>query len=63
MANKKRVYQADVMALPPIKMVLGDIPNPDPERTGKPKAKAGKPNRELEHAVQRLIMHLKDEAE
>lgn len=63
MANKKRVYQADVMALPPIKMVLGDIPNPDPERTRKPKAKADKPNRELENAVQRLIMHLKDKAE
>ena len=63
MTNKKRVYQADVMALPPIKMVLGEIPSPDPERTRKPASKAGKPNRELEDAVQRLILHLKEKPE
>jgi hypothetical protein len=63
MANKKRVYQANVMALPPIKMVLGEIPNPDPERTRKPAEKAGKPNCELEDAVQRLILHLKEKPE
>ncbi len=63
MANKKRVYHAEVMALPPIKMVLGEIPNPDPERTRKPTAKTGKPNQELESAVQRLILHLKDKSE
>jgi hypothetical protein len=63
MANKKRVYQADVMALPPIKMVLGEIPNPNPERTRKPGGKTDKPNRELEAAVQRLIHHLKEKPE
>lgn len=63
MANKKRVYQSDVMALPPIKMVLGDIPSPDPERTRKPNAKPGKPSRELENAIQRLIVYLKEKTE
>jgi hypothetical protein len=63
MANKKRVYQADVMALPPIKMVLGEIPSPDPERTRKPGKKNDMPERELENAVQRLIMHLKEKPE
>jgi hypothetical protein len=26
-----RVFEADVMALPPLRLVLGDVPSPDPE--------------------------------
>jgi hypothetical protein len=63
MANKKRVYQAEVMALPPIKMVLGEIPNPNPDRTRKPDGKTNKPDHELESAVQRLILHFRDKSE
>ena len=59
MNNKKRVYQAEAMALPPIKMVLGDIPAPIPSHRIKPADKPLKDNYELESAVQRLIIHLK----
>jgi len=62
MANKKRVhhYQMEVTALPPLKMVLGEIPIPSPDKKRKPAETTGKPNREMENAVQRLILHLKE---
>ncbi len=30
MNEKKQVYQSTSMALPPLKMVLGELPEPDP---------------------------------
>lgn len=60
MAEKKksmRTYESEAMALPPLKMVLGDVPDPDvslPARTG------SKMDRKMESAVQKLISHLKD---
>lgn len=59
MAEKKRVYESDMMGLPPLRLVLGDVPSPDPER-GKPGQKPNKPGRELELPVKKLIAHLKD---
>jgi hypothetical protein len=31
MTDKKHVYESNVIALPPLKMVLGEIPEPDPD--------------------------------
>ena len=33
MAEKQRLhrYEAETMALPPLRMVLGEVPNPDPQ--------------------------------
>jgi len=60
MPEKKRVFESEVIALPPIKMVLGEVPSPDAERIRKPGERLPKPSRAMENAVQRLIMHLKD---
>jgi hypothetical protein len=59
MADKKRVYKSEVLALPPLRMVLGEVPSPDPERR-KSNKPALKP-REMESTVKRIIAHLKDE--
>ncbi|MBN2387217.1 MAG: hypothetical protein JXB85_09360 [Anaerolineales bacterium] len=57
MAEKKHVYKAEVMALPPIKMVLGEIPSPDP----KSRHPIRRPGRETREAVTKLIGFLKEE--
>ncbi len=60
MVEKKksmRTYEAEVMALPPLKMVLGDVPDPD---VSQPARSASKMDRKMESAVQKLISHLKD---
>jgi hypothetical protein len=59
MTEKKHVYQAEVIALPPLKMVLGEIPSPDPE--WRRKRQPQKPSREMETTVKRLIAHLKED--
>ena len=60
MANKKRMYEADVMALPPLRMVLGDVPIPDPAGRRKTNHKQEHAP-ELEGTVKKLIAHLKDD--
>jgi len=30
--KQKRVYEFQCMALPPLRLVIGDIPNPDPDK-------------------------------
>jgi hypothetical protein len=60
MAEKKkstRTYESEVMALPPLKMVLGDVPDPD---VNQPNRSGSKMDRKMESAVQKLISHLKD---
>lgn len=59
MAEKKRVYESDVMALPPLRLVLGDIPSPDPADRRKAQGKQ-KPEHEMEATVKKLIAHLKE---
>jgi hypothetical protein len=59
MAEKKRVYESDVMALPPLRLVLGDVPSPDPDGRRKAQNKQ-KANREIESTVKKLIAHLKE---
>ena len=59
MSDKKRIYEADFMALPPLRMVLGDVPAPDPDRRRKVQQDQVV-NREMETSVKKLIAHLKE---
>jgi len=61
MTEKKHIYEAEVMALPPLRMVLGEVPSPDPEGRRKSNQPALKSNREMVVPVKRLIAHLKEE--
>jgi hypothetical protein len=59
MADKKHMYESNVMSLPPLRLVLGDVPSPDPE--GRRRIHNGqKPDREMESTVKKLIAHLKE---
>ena len=59
MDEKKRVYEAETLALPPLRMVLGDVPSPDPV---KPRFKNPYQlkNRDMIIPVKRLIAHLEE---
>ncbi len=59
MIDKKHLYEAETMALPPLHMVLGDVPSPDPEGQGKGHTSPLKPSTDLIVPVKRLIEHLK----
>jgi hypothetical protein len=62
MDEKKRiVYDADVMGLPPLRLVIGDVPAPDPDRRNKPNQSTFTTNREKKGTVKRIIAHLEDE--
>jgi hypothetical protein len=61
MAEKKRIYEAEVMALPPLRLVLGDVPAPDPAFRHKAIQEIQTLNPEIAGTVKRLIAHLKDE--
>jgi hypothetical protein len=61
MAEKKRVYEAQVMNLPPLRLVLGDVPVPDPAGLRKSGKEQRKLDSEMEGTVKRLIAHLKDD--
>lgn len=50
-------YESEVIALLPLKMVLGDIPSPNPE--GWRRKPLQKPGLEMKDIVNRLIVHLK----
>jgi hypothetical protein len=60
MADKKHVYEAKVMGLPPLRLVLGDIPVPATERHHQAGQKQQKMDRKMEGTVKRLIAHLKE---
>ena len=61
MTEKKHMYETEVMGLPPLRMVLGEVPSPDPEGRSKSNRQSLKTNREIIVPVKRLIAHLKDE--
>jgi hypothetical protein len=61
MDEKKRVYDSAVMALPPLRLVIGDIPNPDPDRLNRSNQQMRKANREKEGTVKRIIAHLEED--
>jgi hypothetical protein len=57
MDEKKRVYESEVMALPPLRMVLGEVPSPDPIKRRKTNEYFLR-NPDLVVPVRRLIAHL-----
>ena len=61
MTNKQQIYRSDILALPPLKMVLGEIPEPDPD--GKRRTfrafNHAKSESEARDVVSKLIGHLK----
>jgi len=61
MNNKKHTYQSEIIALPPLKMVLGDVPDPDPSGKRRPFHAFGDENSETDarNTVAKLIGHLK----
>jgi len=59
MAEEKIVYESDVIALPPLRLVLGEVPVPDPERQARTRSQQKSP-REIEVTVKRLIAHLEE---
>jgi hypothetical protein len=61
MTEKKNMYETSVMALPPLRMVLGEVPSPDPDRRYKSNQVSMKSPHDLVVPVKRLIAHLKDE--
>jgi len=61
MAEKKHVHEAKMMTPPSLRLVLGDVPVPDPVGWRKAGQKRQKLDLEMESTVKRLIAHLKDE--
>ncbi|HEY5269409.1 MAG TPA: hypothetical protein VII97_03675 [Anaerolineales bacterium] len=61
MTEKKRVNEAEGMALSPLHLVLGDVPVPNPDGRRKACQERQKLDPEMEGTVKRLIAHLKDE--
>ena len=61
MTEKKRTYESTTLGLPPLKMVLGDIPEPEPGDGGRPYRPFGlkKTDNEAKSTVTKLIGHLK----
>ncbi len=58
--EKKRVLQAEFVGLPPLQMILGEIPSPDPVRRGKGNTSPFKGRKDLIVPVKRLIAHLRN---
>jgi hypothetical protein len=61
MEKKRNIFDADVMALPPLRLVIGDIPSPDPDRRKKPNQLLRQSNHEVEGAVKRIIARLEED--
>jgi hypothetical protein len=63
--EKKRVFgrpSSVLPALPPLRLVLGDVPIPDPDGRRNSRLEGRqKLDPEIESTVKRLIAHLKDE--
>ncbi len=59
--SKTRKYEFELLALPPLRMVLGEVPAPDPGRRTDIRQKNQKvPDKE--DVVQRIIAHLKKQS-
>ena len=61
MNDKKHTYNASVLVLPPLNLVLGDVPSPDGEGRGpfRPFG-ADKPESETKNALQKLIGRIEE---
>jgi hypothetical protein len=61
MDEKKRVYESEVMVRQPLRLVIGDVPNPDPDNRNRSSQLMLKSNREIEGTVKRIITHLEED--
>ena len=60
MTDKKHIFEAEMMTLPPLRLVLGDVPVPNPDKRYNAGQKQQKLDPEIESTVKRLIAHLKN---
>jgi hypothetical protein len=60
MAVKKKVYEPELMGLPHLRLVMDDIPLPDPERQFRAAQKQQKLDPDVEDTIKRLIAHLRE---
>lgn len=62
MNEKKLTYKSETLALPPLKMVLGDVPDPDPSGKRRPFRPFGehKTESDAKGTLTKLIGHLKN---
>ncbi len=60
--HMRQLYQSNILALPPLKMVLGDIPEPDPDERHRTfrTLNLAKTEAEARDMVSKIIGHLKD---
>jgi hypothetical protein len=61
MTEKKEIYEAEMLSLLPMRLVLGDLTVQDPDWRYKISQKRLKTDPEIESTVKRLIAHFKDE--
>jgi hypothetical protein len=59
--KQTHVYEADTIDLPSIRVVLGDVPNPDPVRRRSPSRHQKPVNHEMISVVRRIIAHLEND--
>jgi hypothetical protein len=62
MNEKKHTYNSSILALPPLKLVLGDVPNPEGEgrlSNMRPYG-ADRPEAETKGTLQKLIGHIQE---
>ncbi len=60
MTDKKHVFEAEMMTQQPLRLVMGDVPVPDPDKRYNTGQKQQKLDPEIESTVKRLIAHLKN---
>ncbi|MDX9992967.1 MAG: hypothetical protein RBS68_13085 [Anaerolineales bacterium] len=59
--KNKRQYESNVIGLPPLKMVLGSIPEPDPGEGRRPfRAFASEKPEDVRSTLSKLIGHLQE---
>jgi hypothetical protein len=60
--GQKHIYQSDTLALPPLKLIIGEAPEPDPTDKRRPfrAFDADKSESEAKNTVTKLIGHLKN---
>ena len=61
MDDKKRLYDSEVMIRQPLRLVIGDVPNPDSDNRNRSSQLMLKSNREIEGTVKRIITHLEED--
>ncbi len=59
--KKKRQYESKVIGLPPLTMVLGGVPEPDPGQEQRPfRVFANEQPEQARHTLNKLIGHLQE---